>query len=322
MRRRVQLSAGRLPRRRHMRVHERLERALVRHSDLQPQLLVARRVHRPVQLRVRGRLARRSCNTTDCASVNHCSGRGDCVAPDRCACAPGWGGPACDDHVCPDACNCPDPSDEASCHGSCVLGGLCVCAPGWSGANCATRLCVHNCSGRGACVDGMLVPRRGRATTARLRRAARATALGAACATVQSHMHVRRRYYGAGCEHALPRLRERGVCLVPTCAPAKTGGGAQAARRPHAPTTARARAATARASRPTAAAAPPAGGAPTAPGRVRPARARGRCVGPNGAAARGWTGRRCDVPECADGCHDRGTCVARPVRMPRAVGQP
>jgi len=63
-----------------------------------------------------------------------------------CMCVHGWGGPSCNELVCPDDC-----SNRGQCNN-----GTCVCNDGWTGTNCAVPKCPGDgsCSGRGECVNG------------------------------------------------------------------------------------------------------------------------------------------------------------------------
>jgi hypothetical protein len=63
-----------------------------------------------------------------------------------CMCVHGWGGPSCNELVCPDDC-----SNRGQCNN-----GTCICNDGWTGTNCAVPKCPGDgtCSGRGECVNG------------------------------------------------------------------------------------------------------------------------------------------------------------------------
>ena len=265
-----------------------------------------------------------SCNRSDCSGVNGCSGKGECVAPNRCACAAGWGGPDCNDVVCTASCNCPDPSNEGTCHGSCMLGGICICSLGWTGPHCSTRLCAHNCSGRGDCHNGECLCPAGWS--------------GADCSVGVGCLHNcsghgvcdgdRRTctcaagYSGGACE--VPHCIDcggHGRCLVPDVCSCDEGYGGSTCREPrclHNCSGASGH------------------GTCAGPNRCRcaagwsgadcseaicdePCGAHGKCIGANRCACdAGWKGARCDVPECSAGCGGRGTCIAPSVCQCRA----
>ncbi|KAF0687658.1 Aste57867_20642 [Aphanomyces stellatus] len=71
-----------------------------------------------------------------------CYNNGTCVAPDTCACAPGWVGADCSIPVCAPACV----------HGTCTLPNTCTCDLGWTGAICTVAICAQECRNGGQCV--------------------------------------------------------------------------------------------------------------------------------------------------------------------------
>ncbi|XP_067341369.1 tenascin-like isoform X2 [Channa argus] len=95
-----------------------------------------------------------------------------------CVCEPGWKGPNCTEHACPNNCHdhgrCVDGKCECfkgftgehctlelcpvdcGAHGQCV-GGICVCSDGYFGEDCSQTKCLNNCQGRGNCDDGYCV---------------------------------------------------------------------------------------------------------------------------------------------------------------------
>ncbi|KAH8057365.1 calcium ion binding protein [Aureococcus anophagefferens] len=69
-------------------------------------------------------------------------GRSLCVAPETCACAPGWAGADCGDPLCAQRCA----------HGGrCAAPDTCACRPGWFDANCTTPVCAQTCGNGGNC---------------------------------------------------------------------------------------------------------------------------------------------------------------------------
>ncbi|KAJ1453108.1 hypothetical protein M885DRAFT_567842, partial [Pelagophyceae sp. CCMP2097] len=66
-----------------------------------------------------------------------------CVAPNQCACAPGWAGAACSTALCVQSCG----------SGECVAPDTCGCAPGWFDGNCTTPVCHQTCGNGGNCTN-------------------------------------------------------------------------------------------------------------------------------------------------------------------------
>jgi hypothetical protein len=72
-----------------------------------------------------------------------CFNNGTCVAPNKCRCAKGWTGSACEIPVCQFKCLH---------NGNCTLPNTCTCERGWSGKDCSIPLCAQECQNDGVCV--------------------------------------------------------------------------------------------------------------------------------------------------------------------------
>ena len=75
--------------------------------------------------------------------VRGCFNNGTCVAPNTCACAPGWEGHDCSVPQCSQTCGH---------HGNCTLPNTCTCERGWEGHDCSVPQCSQQCLNGGACV--------------------------------------------------------------------------------------------------------------------------------------------------------------------------
>jgi hypothetical protein len=89
-----------------------------------------------------------------------CSGRGTCVAPDKCECQQDWQGEQCNITQCFGIFG--NDSQVCNGHGDCVNIDKCDCEIGWGGDECsvAVNICYGKsetdptvCSGRGTCFD-------------------------------------------------------------------------------------------------------------------------------------------------------------------------
>ena len=85
--------------------------------------------------------------STDTGMV--CSGNGKCNGETgACECWSGFYGDACEVQIeCPGNCT--------GTHGACLESGECRCVDGWTGASCDIIGCPADCSGHGACIDGL-----------------------------------------------------------------------------------------------------------------------------------------------------------------------
>jgi hypothetical protein len=75
-----------------------------------------------------------ACATALCAQT--CRHGGVCAAPDTCACVSGWFGPACEAPVCAQTCGN---------GGNCTGPDTCTCPQQWSGADCRVPVCEQTC---------------------------------------------------------------------------------------------------------------------------------------------------------------------------------
>ena len=93
------------------------------------------------------------------ACPNHCSGRGKCLADDKCACYQRFTGPDCSQRLCKENIAWVDgtqasPHAYAECSNKGICDrelGECVCHDGFDGAACQRMKCPNDCSGHGTC---------------------------------------------------------------------------------------------------------------------------------------------------------------------------
>lgn len=97
-----------------------------------------------------------SCALPNCENVNHCSGKGECVAIDNCRCYPGYIGTNCSELAdCNELANC---SKQGVCVSPDSFNVSCSCYDGFTGPNCSHPTCtsLNNCSGHGVCIEAEL----------------------------------------------------------------------------------------------------------------------------------------------------------------------
>ena len=73
-----------------------------------------------------------------------CYNNGTCVAPNQCACAPGWTGDDCTKPLCTLDCGYH--------HGNCTGPNQCTCERGWRGDDCRIPICAQDCMNGGICI--------------------------------------------------------------------------------------------------------------------------------------------------------------------------
>ncbi|XP_038063640.1 epidermal growth factor-like protein 7 [Patiria miniata] len=83
-----------------------------------------------------------SCNEPVCSI--ECRNGGRCVAPESCACPPGYTGQYCEEVSC---------SVECANDGFCRTPDTCSCTGGWQGEFCEEALCLRSCEHGGRCVQ-------------------------------------------------------------------------------------------------------------------------------------------------------------------------
>ncbi|XP_017843543.1 protein draper isoform X4 [Drosophila busckii] len=146
-----------------------------------PTYRIKHRIVNKTQTLTKSRIVRDCCDGYERSGnecVPHCSKpcqHGKCIAPEKCKCSEGYGGP-----VCNIICRC---LNNSSCDND---SGDCICAPGWSGAYCADP-CPEGTYGM-ECQERCPENLHGNAT----------------CDHITGQMHCSPGYMGHACQHACP----------------------------------------------------------------------------------------------------------------------